>query len=240
MSHSDPICDHGLAQSQTAHAESLLDRGETIDYSASLPDTLAAAHTLIQQQQRVIARLSQELHSQQTRLAQQEQEQLQSAHLLEQAQANCQDLRVRLKRQQQQALQFKAALEQCIESCDAHRHAQPEAAESFAKAALHGALEAKAASRPEHPIQPWSVSVFNRHESVYDQHVHVCRRQKQALQTNVLPSREPEAEMAHYSQPATDKLAALSAQQSGQSPAARSQRPASAFARIDLPTFPRC
>jgi small-conductance mechanosensitive channel len=228
MSHSDPVCDHGLAQSQTAHAKSLLDGGELIDHLASLPDTLAAAHTLIQQQQRVIAQLSQELYSQQTRLAQQEQEQLQSARLLEQTQANCQDLRARLKRQQQQTLQFKAALEQCIDSCGVHKHSQPEAAESsLAKAALQAALEATAPSKPEQPIQPWSVSVFNRHESVFNQHVHVCRRQKQAVQST---------EMAFYSQPATDKLTALSARQTSQPPARRPQR--SAFARIDLPTFP--
>jgi chromosome segregation ATPase len=196
MSHSDPICDHGLAQLQTAHAKSLLDRGEIIDRSASLPDTLAAAHTLIQQQQRVIAHLSQQLHSQQTQLAQQEQEQLQCSRLLEQTQADCQDLRVRLKRQQQQALQFKAALEQCIESCTVHKHSEPEAAESFAKAALQAALEATAPSRPEHPIQPWSV---------------------QAVQT---------AEMAFYAQSATDKLAALSAQRDGHPPAGRPQRSA--------------
>lgn len=207
MSHSDPVCDHGLAHLQTAHAKSLLDRGEPIDRSASLPDTLAAAHTLIQQQQRVIAHLSQELHSQQMRLAQQEQEQLQSARLLEQTQANCQDLRARLKRQQQQTLQFKAALEQCIESSTVHK-SQPEAAESsFAKAALHAALEATSSSKPEQPIQPWSV---------------------QAMQT---------VEMAFYSQPTVDKLAALSAQQASQAPVSRPQR--SAFARIDLPSFPR-
>lgn len=220
MSHSDPVCDHGLSP-QTAHAESLLDRGEPIDYSASLPDTLAAAHTLIQQQQRVIAHLSQQLHSQQTQLAQQEQEQLQCSRLLEQAQADCQDLRVRLKRQQQQALQFKAALEQCIESCGVHKHSEPEAAESFAKAALQAALEATAPSRPEHPIQPWSVSACGRHESA-------CGRHEQAVQT---------AEMAFYAQSATDKLAALSAQRDGHPPAGRPQR--SAFGRIDLPTFPR-
>jgi len=216
MSHSDPICDHGLAELQTAHAKSLLDRGEIIDRSASLPDTLAAAHTLIQQQQRVIAHLSQQLHSQQNQLAQQEQEQLQCSRLLEQTQADCQDLRVRLKRQQQQALQFKAALEQCIESCAVHKHLEPEAAESFAKAALQAALEATAPSRPEHPIQPWSDSACDRHEQV--------------VQTTGTAS---------YSQLATNKLAALSAQRGGQSPAGRPQRSASTFAQIDLPTFPR-
>jgi chromosome segregation ATPase len=222
MSQSDPVRDQGLALSQTTHAKSLLNlEGELIDHpnADQLPNTLEAAHALLQHQQAIIDRLSQQLRNAQVRLVEQEQERLEVAHSrqeasrqLEQVQATCQDLRVRLKRQQQQALQFKAALEQCVDSCSVQKQSEPVEDETFAKAALRAVLESTAQSASqERPIQPWSVHAMQAAEvtRVYAQTPH--------------------------------KLTALSgspAQVSQASPRSL-RRPPSDFAHIDLPTFPR-
>lgn len=93
------------------------------DLKADLEQELAAARQMLQYQQELIDALNEQLLISQETITEQEnqlflecQRSAEQLHLLDRAQANCQDLRCRLQRQQQQTLQFKAALERCIEA----------------------------------------------------------------------------------------------------------------------------
>lgn len=156
------------SQVPTAETEDLTTARQQL---AALFGELELSHQTNQRQQMLVETLTQQVSTQQERLAQLEQEfaiaqqrQQEQLQQLSQNESICRDLRVRLQRQQHYTLQFKAALERCLEAANPGG----EASTSSVSAALDvletaGEVRPLAERIPAAPlvpkvrhIQPWS------------------------------------------------------------------------------------
>jgi len=100
-----------------------LDKVQAVSQQALLLQELEKTRQALQHQQHLVESLREQLANSQARTAQLEcdlalvqQRYRQQAHLLQETETACLDLRTRLHRQQRQTLQFKAALEQCLDA----------------------------------------------------------------------------------------------------------------------------
>jgi len=152
------------------------DQVQAISQQELLWQELEKARQVLQYQQSLVASLREQLANSQARNAQLEtdlnfvqQRYQQQAHLLQETETACLDLRARLHRQQRQTLQFKAALEQCLDAASSYQSshqgcaAVPERSPDLFSQGTDGLTAAIEETHPQNP--PGSTSALAHRSS---------------------------------------------------------------------------